>query len=119
MKTRRGHFDIGYNQDGIPILSNVDITNNEKTEINVYSDENPIKKDPGNTLRPVLIDSGAAGTVVGITWLENNNLQWKKHCHKSNNRYTFGSGTTYPSRGTVFISLPVSNSRTKKPNIFL
>ena len=107
--TKRGAFNIQFTSSELPYLYHVQVVpelqvkSKQDSEIIYQMQEN---KNPPHQ---VVIDSGAAGTVVGTDWLNSKNLSWKSEAIPSSRRFTFGSGRTYESLGSILISLPVAS----------
>ena len=79
----------------------------------------PCPSPRATSLPPVLIDSGASGTVVGWKWIQ----QWgglaQQSLGESNRSFRFGDGIERPIVGTCIIPILLAPGHTNQPQEFV
>ena len=102
LSTKRGTFETKISPEGQLVLVNIRTSGAKDKGAAPAS----IGQVAGFTHSlPVLVDCGAARTVVGKKWIDQQCPNWKEYTRPSQEVYRFGGGDIFPSLGKIILML--------------
>ena len=108
MNTKHGRYDLHTSANGLMRLSDIWVSTVKTPR------DCPAIAPVRNTVahpNPVLLDCGAASTVVGKEWLEKQQLFYQQFSIPSKKQFRFGNSMIFPSLGKIILALPVHDER--------